>query len=85
MLCRTPCVCSPSGGSTEALEDEVNALLFEPGDVDGLVRQLMRLWEDSQLRERITICAAERAAGYYSSDQFTKRCEKALLDNIDQQ
>jgi glycosyltransferase involved in cell wall biosynthesis len=48
-----PVVVSRSGGAAEIVEDEKDALTFEPGDVFGLVRQLRRLVDDPALRRRL--------------------------------
>ena len=53
-------------GLEGALEDGVNALLFPIGDSDAAARQLLRLWEEPQLRERLVLCAKRTVDTRYS-------------------
>lgn len=46
---RTPVVASDLGGMAELVDYEVNGLLFRPGDVTDLARQLQRLVDDPDL------------------------------------
>ena len=46
-------VASSIGGIPELVDDDVNGLLFEPGDVDDLARQLQRFIDDPALRDRL--------------------------------
>src|SRR5207247_9451405 len=48
-----PVVASRIGGIPETVTDEVNGLLFEPGDVDDLARQLRRLIQEPDLLPRL--------------------------------
>jgi hypothetical protein len=48
-----PVVASRIGGIPELIADEVNGLLFEPGNVDDLTRQLRRLTEEPDLIDRL--------------------------------
>ncbi len=45
------------GDVARTLSDGMNALLYEPGDVDGLAHALSRLLEDSALRTRLGLAA----------------------------
>ena len=46
-------VTTPVGGVPDVLTHEVNALLFQPGDIESLGEQLIRLLTDADLRERL--------------------------------
>ncbi|MFT7464531.1 MAG: glycosyltransferase involved in cell wall biosynthesis [Pseudohongiellaceae bacterium] len=46
------------GAMAEAVEDGVTGLLFEPGDVGSLTAALRRMIDDSNLRQRLSQCAA---------------------------
>jgi glycosyltransferase involved in cell wall biosynthesis len=60
-LCRSrPVVGSRVGGIADLIEDGLNGLLVEPGDVDGLTAALERVIEDRALVERLS--AASRAS-----------------------
>lgn len=48
-----PVIATNLGGMSEAVEHEVNGLLFERGDVAGLARALQQLITDRDLRERL--------------------------------
>lgn len=54
---KTPVIASNLGGMAERIHHGVNGLVFEPGSVEDLTRQLQRLLDDpgllSQLREGI--------------------------------
>lgn len=53
MASSLPIVVSPVGGIPEAIRDDVNGLLVEPGDVAGLRDALQRLLSEPALRERL--------------------------------
>jgi glycosyltransferase involved in cell wall biosynthesis len=67
-------VTSAPGGPREYLRHEVNALLFEPGDVAGLVAALTRLREEDGLAARL-LEGARRTAEEISLD--------AIVDQVD--
>src|SRR4029079_18074152 len=48
-----PVVASKIGGIPELVTDEANALLFEPGNVGDLTRQLRRLTDEPDLIDRL--------------------------------
>ncbi|MCB9159888.1 MAG: glycosyltransferase [Caldilineaceae bacterium] len=50
---KTPVIASRLGGMAESVQDGVNGLLFTPGDVDDLARQLARLVADRTLWRRL--------------------------------
>lgn len=59
----------------ELAREDVDALLFAPGDADDLARQLLRLLDDRQLAQQLATTAAERAR-----ERFTWRhAQKRLL------
>lgn len=49
-----PVITTPVGGIPDVARDGENMLLFEPGDVDGLARQMERMISDAELRGRIS-------------------------------
>jgi glycosyltransferase involved in cell wall biosynthesis len=53
MACAKPVVVSAAGGAAEIIDDDVNALAFEPGDVAGLAERIRRLVRNAALRERL--------------------------------
>ena len=48
-----PVVASNLGGAATIVRDEVNGLLFPPGDAEALARCLVRLWSDDGLQTRL--------------------------------
>ena len=53
MACGTPVVATGTGGSGEFLDDEVNCLLFTPGDPGSMATAICRVAEDPALRSRL--------------------------------
>ncbi|HEY7185101.1 MAG TPA: glycosyltransferase family 4 protein [Vicinamibacterales bacterium] len=53
MACGKPVVTSAAGGARELTEDDVNALVHAPGDVDGLSRAIERLAVNPTLRAQL--------------------------------
>ena len=49
----TPSVATKIGGIPDAVEDGVTGLLVEPGDYVQMTHAIVRLLEDSELRERL--------------------------------
>jgi glycosyltransferase involved in cell wall biosynthesis len=62
MACGTPVVATTGGGSQEYLVEGENCLLFQPGDVAGLVSALQRLSGDAELRRRLVAGGLSTAA-----------------------
>jgi glycosyltransferase involved in cell wall biosynthesis len=52
-----PVLASTLGGSPELIRDGVDGLLFDPVDADGLTRQIARLLDEPDLRERLALAA----------------------------
>lgn len=61
-----PVVATGTGGSGDYLAHEANALLFSPGDAEGLAAALNRLAQDPGLRDRL------RRGGYNTASQHTE-------------
>ena len=57
-------VTTPVGGVPDVLTHEVNALLFEPGDIDSLGEQLIRMLTDDDLRHRLSARALEDSVAF---------------------
>jgi glycosyltransferase involved in cell wall biosynthesis len=66
---------TPVGGSAEILEDDVNALVFEPGNAGALAGGLDRLRRDPKLRNRLA------GAGFATvSARFRRETMEAAVD-----
>jgi len=73
-----PVVTARSGAFPEIVQDEVNGLMFEPGDVGGLVRALERLVVDAGLRSRLGEAGRARVAADFTIDRMAERFLSAL-------
>ncbi|HTF90339.1 MAG TPA: glycosyltransferase family 4 protein [Planctomycetota bacterium] len=61
-----PLVASDVGGIPEIVVDEENGLLFKDGDSTGLARQVLRIFRDPQLAQRLGKHGARDAAERYA-------------------
>jgi glycosyltransferase involved in cell wall biosynthesis len=59
-----PVVCSNSGGVPEVFQDGFNALLYAPGDEDGMAQAIIRLLRDEELARTIAGHAMETASRF---------------------
>jgi glycosyltransferase involved in cell wall biosynthesis len=75
-----PLVLSRIGGAEEQITDGVNGFLFEPGDIDALVRHLARLC-DAPARERMSRAAAQRVRQDFDETQMIRQYA-ALLSGV---
>jgi GT2 family glycosyltransferase/glycosyltransferase involved in cell wall biosynthesis len=66
LLSGIPVIGSRIGGISELIDDGRNGLLFEPRDVEGLRRALLRILDEPGLRETLT--AGARATSFRSLD-----------------
>ena len=57
-------VVTPTGGTPELVEPEINGLIFDWGDVDGLTSHLRRLARDRSLVKRMGGASRMRASNY---------------------
>lgn len=77
-------IASCVGGNPELIEDGVNGVLFEPGDVQGLTRQLRRVMKDAGqrrlLREAGRASIETRFSASGSRKRFQALYEELLLE-----
>lgn len=69
-----PTVSTAVGGLIDAIDHEVNGLLVESGDVDGLAAALLRVLSDTDLRRRLGEASAAQA------DRFDARHAVAVIE-----
>jgi glycosyltransferase involved in cell wall biosynthesis len=62
-------------GTREVLQDGVNGLMVEPGDVDALSAAIVRLASDRGLRESLRVQAAETVHNRFNAAVMTKEIE----------
>ncbi len=73
MACGLPVISSRVGGIPQVIEDGVNGLLIEAGDIDGLAAALSQLLEDRRLRERLGAAARSTIETRFSLDTALAR------------
>jgi glycosyltransferase involved in cell wall biosynthesis len=66
-------IASRVGGNPELIEDGVNGLLFEPGDVDGLTSQLRRLMRNAGERRHLSEAGRISIETRFSADDSRRR------------
>lgn len=72
MACGTPVVSTTCVGPAEVVDDEATGLLVEPNDYDGLREAVQRLFEDPELRRRMSERARQEAETKYALDVVSK-------------
>lgn len=65
-----PVIGSAIGGIPEVIRNEVDGLLFEPGDVPGLQKAMQRMLEDRNLVNRMGRAGYRRLREYFSPDRY---------------
>lgn len=80
MAMGVPVVVPRSGGAQEIVSDEGGGLLFEPGDVDDLERQLRAAFDSAALRRELA-AAGRRSASRYSCEAHAQAMA-ALFDQL---
>jgi glycosyltransferase involved in cell wall biosynthesis len=73
MACGRPVVASRIGGLPWVVEDEVTGLLFDPGDANGLARQLARLLDDDEFACRLGKAGRKKFDIDFRWDQVIRR------------
>ena len=81
MACGTAAVASRVGGVPEMAADQERALLFKPGDVEGLAERLERLIGDPELRCRLAQEARRFVCRELPVERFVERTQ-AVYDSV---
>jgi glycosyltransferase involved in cell wall biosynthesis len=66
-------VASRVGGIPEVIHDEIEGLLVEPRDVQGLANKCLQLIESPDLASRVGISARRRVERDFSAQSMAKR------------
>jgi len=69
MACGKPVVVSAAGGAIEIVTDGVDALTHSPGDASALANRVVKLAQDSALRDRIGVAARASAERQFSRER----------------
>jgi glycosyltransferase involved in cell wall biosynthesis len=73
----TPVLATRTGGVAEVVEDGVNGLVVEPGDVDALAAAIRRYFDDEELAARLRAAAAGSVEAY-APERVYGRLERIL-------
>lgn len=68
MACGLPVITTPVGGIKDAVANEDNALVVQPGDEEEFLQALNRLLSDGELRERLGRAATKTVLQRYTAD-----------------
>ena len=74
-----PVVASSKGGLKEIIEHERTGFLFEPGDVEGMARYLVKLLVDASLRANLGGNARLRAENLFGRERFVQSFVNVLV------
>ena len=77
-----PCIGGAHGGTPEVIEDGKSGFLVEYGDVDALVRYLLALRADPELRRRLGERGRELARSRFSAAAFGDRWRQLVLEEL---
>ncbi len=75
--CDLPVVTTPVGGLCDVLQNGVNALVFEPGDVQTLSNHLELLMKNPYIRKQLSLESQKLSSTIFNIKSITKQ-----LDNI---
>jgi glycosyltransferase involved in cell wall biosynthesis len=81
----TPVVGSNSGGLPEIIEDEVNGLLYKPGNPQMLANQVTRLVNDPELYELISQNCISSVYKRFTTDRYVADIESIIREVVSQQ
>ncbi len=76
MAAGLPVVAAGVGGIPEAVEHEANGLLFNKGDATGLSEQVLRLFNDDELRQRLVDSGRQSLAGMHDLSTMAGKLEQ---------
>ncbi len=75
MACRVPAIATLVGGVPELIENGVNGLLFEVGDVDGMAEAAIALLNDPARIEKLSAAARKTAQDHFCAYTIIARYE----------
>jgi len=82
MLRGKPCIGGAHGGTPEVIEHGRSGFLVEYGDVDALVRYLLALRADPDLRRRLGERGRELVKSRFSAAAFRERWRRLVLEDL---
>ena len=84
MAAGLPVVATRVGGTPEVVKDEVNGLLVDPGDPDGLAHAIERLLSDPRLARGLADQGRRTARTDFSIDRMVRSTEQYYLELLRQ-
>ena len=81
MACGLPVVSTRVGGIPEVVQDGINGLLIEAGDMEALAGSINALAGDASLRRRLGVAARETIVMSYSVEKLMPRLQQ-IYDSI---
>lgn len=82
MAMECPVIATNFGGIPDVVEDEVNGLLFENNDIDGLTKKIRRVLEDSALRQRLIKNGLATAYERFTMEKTVSNYEQYFADLV---
>ena len=76
MACRVPAVATRVGGVPELIDDGVNGLLFEVGDVDSMAEGAISILSDPALLERMSTASRRTAQDHFCASRIIPLYER---------
>lgn len=76
-----PVITTPVGGIPDVAIDGENMLLFNPGDIEGLSKQLVKLMDDEDLRNRLSNESIELSRTTFNLNNICGQLSK-IYDNV---
>ena len=70
MACRVPAIATRVGGVPELIEDNVNGLLFEAGDVEAMAEGAIALLKDQQRLEAMARDSRKTAQDHFCASRI---------------
>jgi glycosyltransferase involved in cell wall biosynthesis len=77
-----PIVATRVGENSHIIEDDVNGLLVEPKDINGMVIALRRLIDDEELRYRLGRAAAKKVSREFTLESMTRAYENIYFESL---
>lgn len=82
MRAGVPVIGSNAGGVPEIISHAETGLLFEPDNADDLAVQIRRLYEDTDLRQRVADAGRQRADAEFSHERHYAQLVKIFRDQV---
>jgi glycosyltransferase involved in cell wall biosynthesis len=78
-----PVIATNKGGVPEIVSDQVNGLLYTPGDTSKLSQQIAKLYSDSDLRSRLANDGRKRALKKFGVDNYVRSIESVINKTVE--